>query len=222
MKFLKNIKYIVVLIIAQTISILSMAQDTLSFRNGSTQIVRVTEISTVLVKYKKLENPDGPTYSELKNDIFSICYQNGIKETFEYQAPVKPAEKQTSRYVIERKTYPELRHFGTTKFIYGNDVINNKEMHSVLLNLNDRKITQHILLAQKQAKGQYIGFGFFPCAIAGLFLASESGGMQLNDEMMGAVIAGVAGVACFATSITLKMKRTQNEAAALKLYQQNY
>lgn len=222
MKPLKNKKQIGTFIVALMISVLGISQDTLSLRNGSTELVKVIEISTVLVKYKKVDNPDGPTYSELKNDISFIRYKNGMKETFEYQVPVKPIEKQATTYVIERKTYPELRAFGATKFLYGNNIINNKEMHSVLLSVNDRKISEHIRLAQKQAKGQYIGFAFFPCAIAGVFFASESREMRLNDETMAAVVAGVAGVACFATSITLKVKRTQNEAAAVKLYNQKY
>lgn len=199
----------------------SIAQDTLHFRNGKLIIGKVTEITAVLIKYKKAENITGPTYSELKNDISMIRYNNGVSEKFEYQVPVKTTPKKMETFIPTAKVYPEMRAFGT-KYFYGNELIGNREMHSILLSLNDRKISNHINLAKKQAKGQYIGFGFFPCAIAALYIGGESSGGGFDDEVGAAAIMGALGVACFATSITLKSKRTKNEAAALKLYQLNY
>lgn len=206
---------------------ISIAQDTLHFRNGKLIIGTVTEITSVVVKYKKIDHVDGPIYSDLKNDIASINYKNGTNEKFEYQMPVQTITKPKETFVLVTKTYPELKRFGS-KFLYGNELVGNREMHSILLGVNDPKISKHIRLAKKQAAWQYIGFGFFPCAIAALSIASETTGdptansTYFNDEMAGAAIMGVLGVACFATSITLKAKRNKNEAAALKLYQQNY
>ena len=204
----------------------SMAQDTLHFRNGNQVIVKVTEITSQLIKYKKIEHLDGPIYSDLKNDIFSIVYNNGIKETFQYEEPILPVVNKTETYVLKPKKYPKLTPFGATKYTYDGSIIGNKEMHTVLLNLNDPRISKHIKLAQRQANGQYIGFAFFPCAIAAMYMASESSvSPTLNyfdDEIAGATIVGILGLACFTTSVTLKVKRTKNEAAAMKLYQQNY
>lgn len=202
----------------------SIAQDTLHFRNGNLIIGKVTEITSILIKYKKAENITGPTYSELKNDIALIRYNNGTSEKFEYQVPIATTPKKVETFIPTAKVYPEMKAYGT-KFLYGNDLIENREMHSVMLSLNDRKISNHINLAKQQAKGQYVGFGFFPCAIAALFIAGEAGSNGnngFNDEMGASAVLGALGVACFATSITLKIKRTNNEAAALRLYQQNY
>lgn len=208
---------------------ISKSQDTLHFRNGSVVIGKVTEITEIQIKYKKSENLTGPTYTELKNDLASINYNNGTNETFQYQAPVQPIAKKEAYYVPKAPAYPSLKPFGATKFMYNGAIIGNREMHSILLNLNDPKITSHIKLAKKQAAGQYIGFGFFPCAIAAMAIASQpssngpsSNNGYLNDEIAGSVVMGALGVACFATSITLKVKRSKNEAAALKLYQQKY
>jgi len=207
---------------------ISIAQDTLHFKNGSRVIGKVTEITEIQIKYKKMENLSGPTYSEMKNDLASIHYNNGTSETFQYQAPVKPVVKNAEYYTVQAPKYPSLKPFGSTKFIYNGDIIGNREMHSILLNVNDPKITSHIKLAKKQAAGQYIGFGFFPCAIAAMAIASESTGdptansTYLNDEIVSATVMGALGVACFATSITLKVKRSKNEAAAVKIYQQKY
>lgn len=221
-------KLVGLLIVSLTINKSSTAQDTLHFRNGSRVIAKVTEITEFQIKYKKIENLNGPIYSELKNDLSSIHYNNGTNESFQYQAPVKPTIKNADYYTVQAPKYPSLKPFGATKFIYNDNVIGNREMHSILLNVNDPKITSHIKLAKKQAAGQYIGFGFFPCAIMAMAIASESSGdltansTYLSDEIAGATIMGALGVACFATSITLKAKRGKNEAAALKLYQQNY
>lgn len=205
---------------------ISTAQDTLHFRNGNQVIGKVTEITSQLIKYKRMEHLDGPTYSDLKNDIFSIVYNNAITETFEYVEPIQPVINKTDNNVAQYKKYPKLTPFGTTKFVYDGSIIGNKEMHTVLLNLKDPKISKHIKLAQRQANGQYVGFAFFPCAIAAMYMVSQSSvSPTLNyfdDAMAGATVMGVLGLACFTTSITLKVKRTKNEAAALKLYQQNY
>lgn len=198
------------------------AQDTINFRNGGKIIGKVTEITVDLVKYKKLENLSGPTYSNTKNEISDIFYKNGTHESFSFQKPVQLQAPKKEEYLVVQKKYPELKAFGTTKFIYDRDIVSNREMHEILLNVNDPKITSHIKSAQKQAKGQYIGFGFFPCAIVGMFLVSESNFQHLDDSILSGALVGAMGVACFATSITLKVKRNKNEAAALKLYQQNY
>ena len=34
------------------------------------------------IKYKKFENPDGPSYSILKSDVLLIKYENGNKDVF--------------------------------------------------------------------------------------------------------------------------------------------
>lgn len=211
------------------INSLSIAQDTLHFRNGSQTIAKVIEITSVVVKYKKLDNLDGPTYSDLKNDLTSITYKNGMTEKFEYQMPAKPIEiKKTDDYAVAKKRYPELSPFGQTKFSYERGIIGNHEMHSILLNVNDPKISSLIKTAKRQERGQYIGFAFFPCMLAsGVILAEAASGAFLsdgafNDAALGSGLFAIAGVACVATSISLKVKRTHNEKEALKLYRQNY
>src|SRR5688500_19800398 len=44
--------------------------------------VKILEILPDLVKYKKSDNNDGPSYSEYKSNIFMIKYQNGSKDVF--------------------------------------------------------------------------------------------------------------------------------------------
>ena len=58
------------------------AQDTLSTRYGETILVKVIEVGTTEVKYKKLDNLNGPDFSMLKSDLLIIKYENGTSEKF--------------------------------------------------------------------------------------------------------------------------------------------
>ena len=51
-------------------------------RSGETILVKVIEVGTTEVKYKKLDNLNGPVFSLLKSDLFVIKYENGTKEDF--------------------------------------------------------------------------------------------------------------------------------------------
>jgi hypothetical protein len=57
-------------------------------KNGDEIKAIVQEVGIDDVKYKKYENPSGPTYTLLKSDIFMIKYENGEKDIFvEKKAP---------------------------------------------------------------------------------------------------------------------------------------
>jgi hypothetical protein len=58
------------------------AQDTLSMRSGENILVKVIEVGTSEVKYKKIDNLNGPIFSILKSDLLIIKYENGTKDDF--------------------------------------------------------------------------------------------------------------------------------------------
>ena len=64
--------------------------------------VKVLEITSAEIKYKKGSNPDGPTYSIAKSDVFMIKYANGEKEVFEQE--VKPPVKTTTQTPVQTQT----------------------------------------------------------------------------------------------------------------------
>jgi hypothetical protein len=45
-------------------------------------LVKVIEVGTSEVKYKKLDNLNGPVFSILKSDLLMIKYENGAKDDF--------------------------------------------------------------------------------------------------------------------------------------------
>lgn len=58
------------------------SQDTIYTKSGSVINAKVTEINQDEIKYKKSNNPDGPTYVVDKNEVALIEYKNGTKDVF--------------------------------------------------------------------------------------------------------------------------------------------
>jgi hypothetical protein len=56
------------------------AQDVIVTRDAKIINARITEVSSDSVKYKNLDNLDGPTYTLPKSQIASILYQNGTAD----------------------------------------------------------------------------------------------------------------------------------------------
>ena len=75
-------KYILLFILFICSSNIIKAQDTLSMRSGENTLVKVIEVGTTEVKYKKLDNLSGPIFSILKSDLLIVKYENGTKEDF--------------------------------------------------------------------------------------------------------------------------------------------
>jgi len=75
-------KYILLFILFVCSSNIIKAQDTLSMRSGENILVKVIEVGTTEVKYKKQDNLNGPAFSVLKSDLLMIKYENGTKDDF--------------------------------------------------------------------------------------------------------------------------------------------
>ncbi len=56
--------------------------DLITLKNGEEVSAKVLEITSIEVKYKKCDSPDGPLYVVKKSDVFMIKYSNGTKEVF--------------------------------------------------------------------------------------------------------------------------------------------
>ncbi|PZF71165.1 hypothetical protein [Taibaiella soli] len=60
----------------------AFAQDTLYKRNGEMQQVKVTEVNSRTISFKKAENLNGPTYVVDRADVEKIKYESGSIEYF--------------------------------------------------------------------------------------------------------------------------------------------
>lgn len=94
-------KYILLFILFVCSSNIIQAQDTLSMRSGENILVKVIEVGTSEVKYKKLDNLNGPVFSMLKSDLLMIKYANGTSEDYgkEERTLIKVKKRHTLRNI---------------------------------------------------------------------------------------------------------------------------
>jgi hypothetical protein len=64
---------------------LGYSQDVINGTNGEKIKAKVLEINSSEIKYKRFDNPDGPTYTILKSEVQSIQYPNGASDVFSKQ-----------------------------------------------------------------------------------------------------------------------------------------
>ncbi len=83
----------------------SYSQDNIILKNGDEIKSKVLEVLPDVIKYKKWENQDGPTYTSDKGAVFMIKYQNGTKDVFnadQIQTTPKPIDKYSQVIEIAR------------------------------------------------------------------------------------------------------------------------
>lgn len=74
---MKNTSRIILAAIFVLFSIAVNAQDFMHFSNGEVLRVKVTEVGTSEIRYKKFDNLNGPDYVVNKSEVQMIKYQNG-------------------------------------------------------------------------------------------------------------------------------------------------
>lgn len=77
--------------------------DTLVFKNKIKLNVKVIEVEPTLVRYRKMNNLEGPAYTSFKADLLKICYANGS---------VDNVDSATTINRILKKEMPGLTSYG--------------------------------------------------------------------------------------------------------------
>src|SRR6476659_11415796 len=70
------------LLVAQIVACWLLSQDVIFLKNGGELKAKVLEVLPDIVRYKKWDNQEGPSYSESRTNIVMIKYQNGTKDVF--------------------------------------------------------------------------------------------------------------------------------------------
>ena len=115
-------KILSVIIIVLAAGIAAKAQDVITTTAGEKIKSKVTEVTPDTVKYKRIDNPNGPVYVISKSDIVSILYENGSEEKYNEPAPVTfnepepPAPKEEPRYYEPRYTEPRYSNLGDVRY----------------------------------------------------------------------------------------------------------
>ena len=76
----------------------SNTHDILVFKNGDEVKAKILEVGTSEVKYKKIDNINGPTFSCLKSELFKIKYENGTKDVFGSISNIAPPSAHNNNY----------------------------------------------------------------------------------------------------------------------------
>jgi hypothetical protein len=58
------------------------SQDVITKKSSEDIQAKIMEVTTTEIKYKKYDNPNGPTFTLLKSDVLMIRYENGSKDVF--------------------------------------------------------------------------------------------------------------------------------------------
>lgn len=93
-----NIKTLALFVSGLLIAGNTYAQDKLYKKNGDMLQVKVTEIGTRTVSYKKLNNENGPSYTIPKGDVARIEYENGSEDYFGEQERNTQKAKKPVKY----------------------------------------------------------------------------------------------------------------------------
>jgi hypothetical protein len=95
------------------------AQDTLTLRSGENIIVKIIEVGSTEVKFKKVTNINGPIFSTLKSDLILIRYENGSKDDFssiKIESPKSDENQFNQGYNDATKYYKSYKLAGTAVF----------------------------------------------------------------------------------------------------------
>ncbi|WP_295051297.1 hypothetical protein [uncultured Fibrobacter sp.] len=89
-------KILLSLALAAAFALPSFAQDIVILKDGTSVDAKVIEVDDNSVRYKKFNNPDGPTYTAKKETISEIRYKNGSKEIFNQAKATSPDKNPNS------------------------------------------------------------------------------------------------------------------------------
>ena len=109
-------KILSVIILALAAGMVAKAQDVITTTSGEQIKSKVTEVTPDSVKYKRIDNPNGPVYVINKSDVLSILYENGTEEVYNEPAPVtfnKPAEPEP---IVPQPAEPSYREPSNVRY----------------------------------------------------------------------------------------------------------
>ena len=95
------------------------AQDTLTMRSGENIIVKIIEVGSSEVKYKKIDNLNGPGFSIFKSELSMIQYENGSKDVFKDDMKIIQESRIQSRSKDLSQIVTKIKRVRLTIFAIG-------------------------------------------------------------------------------------------------------
>ncbi len=153
------------------------AQDIIVTTSSERIDAQVTEVSETEVKYKRQDNPDGPSFIISTSKIASIIYQNGDVQTFQHNTE-QPESSQNSA----NGTLTTVREAEDIVFVPGQKIEKSKKKNEYYygnIAMDESMYKDFLKLTCAEAYKQY----------------SRGSGMVLLGSIVGAGLLG-AGVGC--------------------------
>ena len=176
------------------------AQDVIVTKDSKKIDAKVMEVNVNDVRYKKFDNPDGPSYALPKSDIVTIVYQNGRVETFQQTSPETaqttlvatekaPVSDGKSTMLISTPSELIYKNQGLQSGIYQNGIrLNAKQVRGVMSGNREA--------LKMYNSGQTLGMvGIIFSGIGGGLIGWDLGMRLGGDDGNGTVLAvGAVGI----------------------------
>mgnify|MGYP007022329162 CR=1 FL=1 len=151
----------------------AFSQDKLMFLDGNEEDVKITEVSSSEVKYKRMNNLEGPTFSTLKSELFMIKYANGDKEMMATQN-VESTPNRTAPSQEEYATKDESPASEANQVMSKSVVVNNEPAEIATSNVDQwgRDEAENRRLHKKKIKqgAVLMGVGGLTVGVGGTLL----------------------------------------------------
>lgn len=166
------------------------SQDSIYKKNGEIIPSKILEISDAQVKFKKINNLEGPSYSELKSEIFRIKFENGSVDTIIHKEVIQEVIVQSSP--VPNSGFPTKQSLMYRK-------LNDRELFLLIVELpastqKNKMLTEYKKMRQFKAiqylsTGLGFGIGFaVPVVVTYAVLANES--YSNNSDPVTYIVAG--------------------------------
>ena len=96
---MKNITFLLFAILTTTFC---FSQDVITKTDGEEVKAKVLEVTQSEIKYKKFDNPNGPTFTIFKKEVFMIKYGNGSKDVFNSETETKIQNEEIDLQMFEK------------------------------------------------------------------------------------------------------------------------
>jgi len=224
-----SIGKIIVMLLLNVMSVIGYGQDTIYKTNGNLIIAKINEIKPDEINYHRFDFQDGPMYVEKKSEVAMISFSSGMKQTFEKTTEDYFDEKQKPGAIDlnVRNNAPayskKMELFGSAyRFQFQNSLINEREMHSIMLNTGDKELMEKVADSKHYHGLQFLGFAAIPLGIAGLACIATGADSNEGEYVALGTVSIAAAIACPIASGVSKKKRGDANKAAVKLYNQKY
>lgn len=126
-----KIRYLFAILFCLFISKNASSQDRIILNDKSEISTKVLEVLETIIKYKRFDNLDGPTYSVSVNKIYQIVYQNGLVENYtKNTVGNKSLEKKIQEKTVTQNTKQEIKKPVFKKYSTSAYEIERQKMYS--------------------------------------------------------------------------------------------